>query len=525
MTGPRARTAAAIALAAGAVGVGTPSAQAAWSSRTWLLAPSAAAVARLGPVWADDTGQAFAAVQGDPVAGGPADWRLVRQRVGGSWSDDESLGVPAGLTPMAVGEDGTLVAAGVVATPAGPEVYASRRRDGAWEAPRALSAPLAGESPTLSAVVGPDGTAAVSWVAAGVAHVSLIADDRLVPLAAPGTGTPIVRLAESGAAMALWTRAVAGGQSVAFAVRPARGGWSAPGWAPVARPVPAAALSFDADVAGTGQAVLVWTAGAAGANRIWSSVWIGPRDRWTAPAAVEPAVIPGARVEAVRATVAGDAVAVWSTTTRTETATRLAGNGWWSRDGSVVGAPGRGRAARAPVQVVAARAGGLTVGWALHDGLAAAVRGPGAGSWPPADTHTAVIGPLGVRMGGGRGGDVVAAWAVTAGVASGRVGVAVREGSGGPALTGLSMSSARTGPVAHIGLTTPGRVTLEVHRQGTGVLVATTLVDLPAGLSVLPLPGELRARLARGDGYVLRARTSSRDPGAATASAAFTTRR
>lgn len=522
MTAARGRVVAALVPAAALLAVATPPSWAAWSGRSWLLSPSASAVARLGPVWAGDDGRGLAAVQtGDPATG-VADWRLFRQRADGAWSDEEPLGVPAGLTPMAVGEDGTLVAAGIVATPAGPEIAASRRRNGSWEAPRALSAPLGATAPALAVVAGPDGAAAVSWLAAGVGHVSVV-DDRLVTVAAPATGTPLVRLAESGAALALWTRGVRGGEALAYSVRPARSGWRTPAWAPVARPLPAGALSFDADVSATGQAVLAWTAGPAAGNRIWSSRWIGLRDRWTAPVDVAGATVAGARVEAVRTTLAGDALAVWSTPTRTETATLPAAVIGWNRDGIVPAAPGRGRADRAPVQVVVRRLGASAIGWGLHDGLAASVRGVGPGAWPPADAHTAVIGPLGVRFGAGPAGGLVASWAVTSGVASGRVGIAMRPGGDQPTPSGLRVTSGRAGPVAHVALTGAGTVALEARTARTGVLVAATLVNLPAGTTALPLPGEIRARLSRGVRYVLRIRTDS--TGAAPASAAFTPRR
>gem|GEM_PF-6472916 len=517
--------AAAPALAVLALAVLVPNARGAWVETQWLAEPVPDPAARLGPVAVAPSGAVAAIVRAGAAPGAATSWEMRTRAPGASWTAAPApLGVPAGLVPLAA-EGGTVLAAGVVATPHGAVVAAARGGAAGWGPVQPLSAPLAdgGAGAGVTGAVGADGTAAVAWREGGTARVAVLDEAAVVPLAGAGAEVPVVRIGAAGDVLALWTRPEGTAVRLVGALRPAGGRWTPVRALPTPRGATAAQLHWDGDVAG-GAAIVAWTAGARTGHRVQWSIAPRPGARWTSPAAATPA-LPGARLQALRATAGGDAVVLWSTTGATASATRPAGAAGWTPDGTLTGAPGRGRAARAPLQVVATPLGTLHAVWPVRGGVAVSTRDAHAPvPWPAADVVPAAPGPLAVRAAAADTGDLAVSWAVLSGVGTGRIGAAVRTGPAGPAPQAARAAAGPDGPVLRIRLAAPSRVGVEVlpvTRAGAADVVgrrpvAAVLLDLPAGASAVPLPRLVTDRLLAGRRYALRVRTPGRTPAVVT---------
>ncbi len=514
----------------------------AWTTDAWLGQPRVDATAPAPPIALTADGGAVAVTA--PVGFGPfAGWDTRRMQPGGAWQAPAPSGAPAGLWPSFFTPAGALVAIGVVDRGAGPVVEAALGTAAGWTALPVVMGPAPGATLRYTAAAGPDGTLVLAATDGVTMRIVTVDGPRQAVLSAPGGTLPDLAVGESGDALAAWRVPAGPGRETVLTSRmPAGGEWSAPARAPVPRAVPAAALAFDADLSADGTAMIAWTAGAAGRHRVWWSM-AGPSGRWPASSAVLPQTIPGARVEALRLTAGGDAVVLWSTTRGLAGASRAAGR-HWTADGTVPGAPGRGRADRSPVQVMTDRVNQVAVAWVLRGDVALTVR-PASGApapsgrfggrgampaadvaaapaWPVAAQVPTAPGPVSAAFAIGPGGGRAVTWMVDGGVATGRRGVAAEPArpalidgvfaAGGGDAVWLSVAARRGGPA-----------TVTFTPVGARTPDAALTAQLQAGTTRIAVPWVAAWRLRPATAYVVAVRGWDEAPSAPGATTTWTT--
>lgn len=470
------------------------SAQAAPVPSEWLGVPRGTTA--MGPVGLAPDGTAVAVT---PSRTTPGTWDLVRF-TGTQWGAPAPALVPAGMRPVAVGADGAVLAMGPSVEGDRTVVRAALLTGGGWNA---VPAALAG-SPTVEYAgrVGADGTLLMASSDGASVQVVAVDGTRVQAVTAPGTGLPDLNLNESGDALVAWRAASGAGETLLYSVRPAGGAWSAVRRGPVARTVPSAALSFDADITGDGTGLLAWAAGAAGKNRVWWSIARDPRAGWNPASPVSAAPIPGAVVEGLIAAAGGESTLVWSTPRATQTAARPPSSPRWTLEGTVPSAPGRGTAARAPVTPLTDRAGMVAVAWAPRGSVSLAVKPFMPGGWTAPQTFVTPPGPVSVTAAVASTG-LVASWSVDSGPATGRAGV-VAAGSAPARVSRVVAGRARDGRVTVVASAEqPGWAVVTVTRVGTRTPVVARTVALVPGTNTIPL-GSGQAALRRGAAYEVR---------------------